>query len=715
MSKPIQYIHSENIPASRALLLPSRLDHAEVLGLEKLLNGRRIVWICEESVVLDSQTENYLSKSKHEVIIFSSQDAGLAEVGQKLLTDLGENGVAIFLPGKVTALNGTSVHITGSTLKALCSLDLPTVPISIHVPSELALSVENKTQLPKSIVVFDKPLSVYDCTPARLRQELLSAFEQAFSARNFLDGSLGMTLLAGLMKHPKAKVIDGTNDQEKTFEIILGASLAFAAHIKKETTKKRVGIILPPGPGGLIANLAVIFAGKIPVNINFTGSSAAVASANKQADLDKWITADPFVRKLNDFSWPPNRDLIFIERVLPTLKKTITRWVILAKVLPTNIIAKMAGINNDGGDKEAVLLFTSGSSGDPKGVPLSHRNVLANVCQFGARLSIPKDSNLLGSLPLFHSFGCTVTLWFPIIEGLHLTTYPNPLDAKRIAELVHKHKIILLLSTPTFLRGYMRRVKPEQLASLELVVTGAEKLPSSLADAFREKFGLTPQEGYGLTETSPGTNVNLPEPAKDDKFATIASSRQGSVGNFLPGIGVKLTDPTDDSPVPLDKSGIVWLKGANIFPGYLNNAEKSKEVLIDGWFKTGDVGYVDEDGFLFIEGRISRFSKIGGEMVPHETVEAAINQALALDEETERKVAVVGVPDEKKGEAIALLSTIAGVALEQECLDLRYRLLDQGIPSLWCPKKIIPVEEIPVMASGKLDIKTCSDLALKAL
>lgn len=711
MSKPTQYIHSQNIPASPAMLLPSRLEHADFIDLEKLLSGRQIIWICEENVLLDPQTESHLNKSKNDVIVFSDNDTCLAELGQKLINDLGANGVAIFLPGKVPALNGTPVHITSKTLKALCALNLPTVPISVHIPSELALCVENLSSLPRSIVVFDRLLSVEECTPARLRQELLGAFEQAFSARSFLDGSLGMALLAGLKKHPKTKIFDGTNDQEKSFDVILGAAIAFASHIKKETTKKRVGIILPPGPGGLIANLAVIFAGKVPVNINFTGSSAAVASANKQADLDKWITADPFVRRLSDFAWPPNRELIFIERVLPAMKKAITRWVILSKILPTGSLAKILGISNDGGDKEAVLLFTSGSSGDPKGVPLSHRNVLANICQFGTRLNLPKDSTILGSLPLFHSLGCTVTLWFPVIEGLNLTTYPNPLDAKRIAELIHKHKVVLLLATPTFLRGYMRRVQPAQLASLQLVVTGAEKLPSSLAETFHKKFGIMPQEGYGLTETSPATNVNLPEPPHHEKCAAIASSRLGSVGNFLPGVAVRIKEPTNHLPVPLNQSGIIWLKGSNVFPGYLNNPQKTKQVLVDGWFNTGDVGHVDEDGFLYIEGRISRFSKIAGEMVPHETVEAAINHALGLDEETERKIAVVGLPDDKKGEAIALLSTLTSSSPQQDCLDLRYRLLDQGIPSLWCPKKIIAVDEIPVMASGKLDIKACLELA----
>jgi acyl-[acyl-carrier-protein]-phospholipid O-acyltransferase / long-chain-fatty-acid--[acyl-carrier-protein] ligase len=709
MSKSPRIIHLDRIPTQQALILPGRLDHSEMLELEKQLNGRKIIWICEENVNLSKATESYLNK--REAIAFSALDTDLKNVGTKLAADLGDNGVAIFLPGKVSCLSGTSVHITGETLTALCALDLPTLPLAVHIPAELSLSLENPASLPSAILVFGKLLKPELCNPAQLRQELLTAFEEAFSSRTFLQGSLGYALLAGLKKHSKTKVIDGTNDQEKSFQIILGASLAFAKHIQKTSNKKRVGIILPPGPGGLIANLAVIFAGKIPVNLNFTASRTAIDSATRQADLDKFITADPFVRKMPDFAWPPNRDLIYIERILPEMKKSITRWVVLSKLLPTAVLAKMAGISNDGGDKEAILLFTSGSSGEPKGVPLTHRNVLANVCQFGTRLNLPENSTILGSLPLFHSFGCTVTLWFPVIEGLNLVTNPSPLDSKRIAELIEQHNIILLLSTPTFLRGYMRRVKAEQLKSLKLVVTGAEKLPKSLSDTFAKKFGITPQEGYGLTETSPATNVNLPDPEEVAGLSSISASRLGTVGNFLPGIAVKLTDPSNDQPIPINQSGIIWLKGSNIFPGYLNNQEKTDEVLIGSWFKTGDVGHVDADGFLTIEGRISRFSKIAGEMVPHETVEAAINNALQLDEETERKVAVVGVPCEKKGEAIALLSTIAGVALEQECLDLRYRLLDQGIPSLWCPKIIIPVNEIPVLASGKLDIKACELLA----
>ncbi|HAE19057.1 MAG TPA: 2-acyl-glycerophospho-ethanolamine acyltransferase, partial [Verrucomicrobiales bacterium] len=418
-----------------------------------------------------------------------------------------------------------------------------------------------------------------------------------------------------------------------------------------------------------------------------------------------------FVRKVADFPWPPNRDLLFIERILPRIKKKIVKWTLLGKVLPAQVIAKLHGIGKSKGDEEALLLFTSGSSGEPKGVPLTHRNLLANVCQFGRQLDLPDDPKLLGCLPLFHSFGTTATLLFPIIEGLDIVTYPSPLETKRLSELISQYQVNLLLTTPTFLRGYMRRINPNMLSSLKIVVTGAEKLPGNLANSFEEKFGILPLEGYGLTETSPAATINLPDPAAENGLPVIPSQYFTSVGPPLPGLAIRITNPATDEENTIDQSGIIWMKGSNVFNGYLSRPEITEEVIDEnGWFKSGDVGHIDDEGFLFIEGRLSRFSKIAGEMVPHENVEAAVNRVWNLDNEIEPKVAVVGIPDEKKGEAIALLSTIAGPAIEQENLDLRYKLLDEGLPSLWCPQTIIPVEEIPILASGKLDIKGCEKL-----
>ncbi len=710
-SSVVQILHRERLPSEGRLVVPARLDFPVLLQLEKLFAGRKITWLVEESATFDEAIQNHLQRSGSGAM-FSANDKGLAAAGGQLEEHLADGGVLIFVPGRTVAHNGTACHIAAQDMKALCAFGLPILPIAVDHPRESCLSIERKSSLPIAVVVLANSIPAEKASVGVFQQAIFEANEEAYSSRALFRGSLAMALLEGLKKHgSRNRLMDGADDTALSFADILPRAISLAKFIQAETTKPRVAIVLPPGKAGLIANLAVLFAGKVPVNLNFTAGHEAIKSCIRQADVDRFITADPFVRKVSSFPWPPNRDLIFIERVLPSLKKKIVTWTILCKLLPASALGILLGLSKRSGEDEATLLFTSGSSGEPKGVALSHRNVLANVCQFASRLDLPKGSAILGCLPLFHSFGCTVTLWFPIIEGINLVTYPSPLETKRLAELIAFHQINIFLSTPTFLRGYMKRIDPSQLASLKLVVTGAEKLPQSLANAFEQKFGMRPQEGYGLTETSPATNVNLPDPDPSSGAVVLPSSRNGSVGQLLPGLAIKITDPVNEDVVPLTQQGIIWFKGSNVFRGYLGDPQRSAEVLVDGWFRTGDVGRVDEDGFLYIEGRISRFSKIAGEMVPHETVEAAINHVLGLDSESERRIAVVGVPDEQKGEAILLLSTIAGPALEQECIDLRYKLLDSGLSSLWCPKRIVPVREIPVLASGKLDIKGCEELA----
>jgi acyl-[acyl-carrier-protein]-phospholipid O-acyltransferase/long-chain-fatty-acid--[acyl-carrier-protein] ligase len=300
-----------------------------------------------------------------------------------------------------------------------------------------------------------------------------------------------------------------------------------------------------------------------------------------------------------------------------------------------------------------------------------------------------------------------VTLWYPLIEGVPIVTYPNPLEAVKNAALIERYQLTLLLATPTFLRGYLRKVEPDKLRSLRLVITGAEKLPLDLAKNFEERFNQRVFEGYGLTETSPVVSVNLPEPQPTKPGAHVQpSSRLGSVGKMAPGIAAEIREPETDRKRSLHETGMLWLRGVNIFEGYLHDAERTADVLQDGWLKTGDIGRFDEDGFLYIEGRLSRFSKIGGEMVPHEAVEHKIVDLLDLSGKDERMVAIVGVQDEAKGEALVLLS-----AVDVDLAQLRKQLRESGISNLWIPKRVQRVDSIPVLASGKLDLKKCQELA----
>ena len=457
----------------------------------------------------------------------------------------------------------------------------------------------------------------------------------------------------------------------------------------------------------MVANLAATVAGKVPVDLNFTMGRAANEFCIRRAELRVAISATAFMERVKDFPWPEN--VLKLDELMPRLKRQILFWWMMSIFCPTRMLLRILRIPKNGGHAEASLLFTSGSTGDPKGAVLSHRNIVGNVSQFREMLDAKKEDAILASLPFFHSFGATVTLWYPLIEGVRVVTYPTPLEVTKNAALIEKYKLTLLLATPTFLRGYLRKVEPQQLLSLRLVITGAEKLPLDLAKTFEERFNQTVFEGYGLTETSPVISTNLPDPKPTVPGQQVQPShRLGSVGKMAPGIAAEIRNPETDQKLSLHETGMIWFRGVNVFEGYLQDPNRTAEVLHSGWLKTGDIGRFDEDGFLYIEGRLSRFSKVGGEMVPHESIESKIVDLLGLSGRDERVIAIMGIEDEAKGEALILLA-----AVDVDLTQLRDKLRDAGVPNLWIPKKVCRVDTIPVLASGKLDLRRCQETAAR--
>jgi acyl-[acyl-carrier-protein]-phospholipid O-acyltransferase/long-chain-fatty-acid--[acyl-carrier-protein] ligase len=555
-------------------------------------------------------------------------------------------------------------------------------------------------------VAFGRPLEAKAADIATVREELLKLGELCYSRRPSLDRHLAEECVRGLKRRRfSTAVIDGLDNSELSRAKLLGAAAALSRSLRKEFSDKRIAIVLPAGKGSMVANLAVLLAGKVAVDLNFTAGRSANESACKRADLRVAISATPFIERVKDFPWPQR--LLKLDELLPKLKAQILLWWMMSIFVPTRLLLRLLQVPKRGGHDEAIILFTSGSSGEPKGVVLSHRNIVGNVSQFRELLYAKKEDAILASLPFFHSFGSTVTLWYPMIEGVRIVTYPNPLEVTKNAALIEKYKLTLLLATPTFLRGYLRKAEPQQLRSLRLVITGAEKLPLDLAKAFEDQFNQRVFEGYGLTETSPVVSVNLPDPEPTKPGQLVQpSSRLGSVGKMAPGIAAEIREPETDRKLSLHETGMVWFRGVNIFEGYLHDEKRTADVLHDGWFKTGDIGRFDEDGFLYIEGRLSRFSKIGGEMVPHEGVEQKIIDLAGFSGKDERVLAIVGVQDEAKGEALILLA-----AVDVDLAQLRDKLRDAGVPNLWIPKRVERVESIPVLASGKLDIARCGELA----
>jgi acyl-[acyl-carrier-protein]-phospholipid O-acyltransferase/long-chain-fatty-acid--[acyl-carrier-protein] ligase len=344
---------------------------------------------------------------------------------------------------------------------------------------------------------------------------------------------------------------------------------------------------------------------------------------------------------------------------------------------------------------------------------LSHANILSNVQGVLQTLSIGKGDGLFGVLPFFHSFGYTVTLWGPLLAGAKAIYHANPLDAKVIGEMSEEHRATIFVATPTFYQAYMRRCSPEQFAHLRVALSGAEKLRRPLANAWEEKYGLPLMEGYGCTELSPVVSFNVPD-------VELMGERQlgnkpGTIGRALPGIATRIVDPDTGVRYGPGEEGLLLVKGPNVMQGYYNDPEKTAEVIQDGWYSTGDIAIMDAGGFLAITDRLSRFSKIGGEMVPHGRVEEcleAIVSAHALDPESPAEVAVTALPDEKKGEQLVVLHTSLPISVEA----LLEELARGDLPKLFQPRaqNFIEVEAIPKLGTGKTNLKGLKQIASSA-
>ena len=540
--------------------------------------------------------------------------------------------------------------------------------------------------------------------------EKIDLDEGAFQRRPELKSHLAYESFVSLASHPRKELIVDRSLQGRSMKsgFLLAVSFMLSRRLTDWTSKNRVGILFPPGLGAYIANLAVVLAGKVPVNLNFTLGPSSAAACLQKAEVDCLLTSEQVQHKIPHFPWPESGIIDLVEEMksMPKAKAlALLTWIHLC---PAKLLAKILKVPAKGGELEAGLLFTSGSSGQPKGVVLSHRNILGNCAQIDATGLLPASEKVMANLPIFHSFGFTVTLWYPLLRGCSVVTLASPLDVKKVAETIKAESATILIGTPTFLKPYMKHVEPEQLASLKYVVAGAEKTPNSFADAWEARFGSLYLEGYGLTETSPVVSINTPAIPKGVNYPgdSTEGSRRGSVGRMMPGHAARILNPDTMQDIEVTAVGLLMLKGPNIFRGYLGEPERTSEVMLGEWFITGDLARFDVDGFLFIEGRLSRFSKIAGEMVPHGTVEEALIKAYNLLDAEGPIIAVAGRPDKAKGEALVLLA-----AMDLELDDVREKLSAAGFANLWIPKEIKRVELIPTLATGKLDLRQIQVLA----
>lgn len=534
--------------------------------------------------------------------------------------------------------------------------------------------------------------------PWRLRQRMEELGAETLSATPRGADSLAHAFVKTARRRWFAQAMNDTTGKRLSFGKALIGSIALARLLRRRLPERMVGVMLPASVGGVLTNVALTLAGKIPVNLNFTASRQALDSAARQCELRTVITSRRFLAKLDGCA-PPAPPLYLEELAAAVSGMDRLRAMVAALLAPARMLAPRHAAGTP-----ATIVFSSGSTAEPKGIVLAHENILGNIESMRRAIAVEPHDTICAALPLFHSFGYTATMWFPLIAGFRASYHPNPLDAAAVAGVVRNNRATILLATPTFLRSYIRKATREDFSSLRLVIAGAEKLRGELAEQFEQRFGIKPLEGYGATELSPVVSLNVPDTPHAGRV--FRGNKPGSIGRTLPGVVARVVDPDTGAELGPDQAGLLLVKGPNVMQGYLGKPGKTAEVLRDGWYVTGDIAAIDTEGFITLTDRLSRFSKIAGEMAPHCAVEDAIMRALGAAEPV---VVATAVPDAARGERIALLYTPEAGTED----DVMAAVMRAEIPNLWKPSRetLVPVDTIPMLATGKTDLRRVKETA----
>jgi acyl-[acyl-carrier-protein]-phospholipid O-acyltransferase/long-chain-fatty-acid--[acyl-carrier-protein] ligase len=704
----IRIVGPEHVPSKGpALLVCNHLSHIDGALVGACI--QRFVRFLVYKPYYEHWAVNPLLRMLHAIPVGEGREA-LASIDAARKELEAGHVVCIFAEGAISR-TGNLLPFKRGLERIVEGLDVPIVPVYLDRVWGSVFSFKDGRffwKLPARVpypvtVAFGAPLP--SSTPAsEVRLALMSVGASATALRRSRREVLGRRFITAAKAHWGAFCMTDATTGPLTFGRALTASLLLSRWLRKNAPDQpRIGLLLPATVGGALANLGTTLAGQTSVNLNFTAGREAMQAAIARCELKTILTSRRFLQKADIAELP---GMVFLEDVLASFSKfDKARMAATAFVLPSWALSALYAREGTS-DAIATIVFSSGSTGVPKGVMLSHANILANIDAIAQVFQLKDDDVIVGVLPFFHSFGFTVTLWLPMVAGFGAAFHPNPMDGKSIGELAERWKGTILVSTPTFYGGYIRKCEREQFAHVRYALVGAEKLREPIATAFKEKFGITLLEGYGCTEMSPVVAVNAPDIVESGMRQR--GSLGGSVGHPLPGVVAKVVDPATGEGPLIGTDGLLLLNGPNRMVGYLGEPERTAESLRDGWYVTGDIACIDDAGFIRITDRLSRFSKIGGEMVPHMKVEEQIQSLI----DANHTCAVTSVPDDARGERLVAFYTDPLVT----AADLWERLCRTELPRLWLPKRddLRFVEQIPTLGTGKVDLRAVRKLAAGA-
>ncbi len=708
----IRIIGKENLPLKGpALIVANHVSFVD--GLLVLASTHRFVRFMVYSGFTRIPGLQWLAKTL-KVIPISTEDGPRAIVKSlKEATESLNRGelVCIFAEGQISR-TGQLLPFRGGMEKILKGTDAPIIPVHLDRVWGSIFSFKGRkffwkmpSKVPYPVTIsFGEPLA-NDTPVDEVRQRVQELSSEAFPHRKQDLKPLPYAFARHCRWHPFSLAVADSSGAKLSNAGMMIGSVAIARQMMKVLkSEPMVGLLLPPSVGASLANVAGNLLGKPVVNFNYTVGEEVLQSAAKQCGISKIITSKRFIQKAK-VKVPG--EAIYLEDLKEEIGSYERLEAMVVAFSPEFVLRRYFRVKSMDMDDVLTVIFSSGSTGEPKGIQLTHFNVLSNVDAAAQGFNFQTDDKLIGILPFFHSTGYTVTLWTPLLTGMAVIYHPNPLDAKTVGKLAGGYKATVLVATPTFLQGYTRRCKPEDFSHLRYAVVGAEKLSDAVRLGFKDKFGIEPLEGYGTTECSPLVSVNVPDFEQEGEKQV--GTKQG-IGHPLPGVSVKIVHPETMEPLTVGKEGLLLVKGPNIMKGYLGKPELTQEVIQNGWYITGDIARMDSEGFLTLTDRLSRFAKIGGEMVPHLKVEEALNGLL---EETEKVLVVTSIPDEKKGERLAVVHVLDETKLKR-VID---GLPSSGLPNLFLPRadSFVYTEEIPVLGTGKVDLRGVRQLAVEAL
>ncbi|MCS6771407.1 MAG: MFS transporter [Kiritimatiellae bacterium] len=707
----VRAVGADSIPPHGGAILIS--NHASRLDPFLILTSqsRRILFVLPRSAYEASPFRSWLRALRAVPLGSGDPPETFAAVEKKALRTLESGGLVCLFADDSTLGKGPSWNGRPFVEQLAVRSRVPIIPVYIsgmwntphsYFRDSRLLEWPDRGWRRHVAVAFGRAMTP-PCTAPQIRNALMETSCEAAATRKPLHRSLAELFIRMARRNRSKRALDDTAGRSITLGEALIGAIALARVLRRPlASQQNVGVLLPPSVGGFLVNVALALLRKTSVNLNFTASAEAFNSAIEQAGLRTIITARAFVEKFPQFANLPG--LVFAEDLraqIGTAQKI--RAALVALAAP---VCAITPLRRASPDDVATIIFSSGTTGAPKGIMLTHHNIAANIESFSLVLRPTCEDRLCASLPLFHSFGFTCGLWFPAVSGISTSYHVSPLDAAKIVEVVRERKCTALFATPTFLASYMKKANPEDFRTLRVVITGAEKLKARLADEFEAKFGLRPIEGYGTTELAPVATLSLPDVDIDGVYR--GTRKDGSVGQPVPGVVARVVDPDTGHPLGFGEPGLLLIKGPNVMKGYLDRPELTAQAIVEGWYKTGDMARIDEEGYVFITDRLARFSKIGGEMVPHLAIEEVYLRALNA---TDAVLAVASIPCERKGERLVVLYLDAAGDAET----LHRIMMSSNLPNLWRPSRdsYFRIDALPMTGSGKLDVKELRRMAAR--